>query len=278
MRQWHPLFAQLLRPVVEQYYEVQTTVPVGDTPREADLVLLRRTATGRPPFRGLWKDLTVWNVLEFKGPTVSARVRDLDLLVELGLGIDRRLNEERRKQRQRPLEPGEVSFWYLANRLGSRFVRQAGQKLGQLEAHAAGVWRCTLLQRPVFLVSTVALPVDEDSLPLHVVSQEPPEIEKVVADLVMAQPALWQRYGTWLATIHPRLSEEVQLMARAKGFQIDLRPAIEQLGLDYVIEQVGLERIIEQVGVKRVVEEVGLDRFLAHLTPSQRQELKRRLK
>jgi hypothetical protein len=30
MKQWHPVFAQLLRPLVEDYYEVQTTVPVGD--------------------------------------------------------------------------------------------------------------------------------------------------------------------------------------------------------------------------------------------------------
>ena len=29
---------------LRHYYEVQTTVPVGDAPREADFVLLRRTA------------------------------------------------------------------------------------------------------------------------------------------------------------------------------------------------------------------------------------------
>ena len=76
-------------------------------------------------------------------------------------------------------------------------------------------------------------------------------------------------------------------MARTSGkkYPIDLRPAIEHLGLDYVIEQVGLERIIDQVGVKRVIEQLGpkldepeLDALLAHLTPRQRQALKRRLK
>jgi hypothetical protein len=65
-------------------------------------VLLRRTSPRTLPFRGLWKDLTTWNVLEFKGPTVSPRLRDLERLVELGLGIDRRLNEERRKRSGRP--------------------------------------------------------------------------------------------------------------------------------------------------------------------------------
>ena len=33
MQPWHPLFAQLLRPLLEGYYEVQTNVPVGDAPR-----------------------------------------------------------------------------------------------------------------------------------------------------------------------------------------------------------------------------------------------------
>jgi len=93
--QWHPLFAELLRPLVEGYYEVQTNVPVGDVPREADLVLLRRTSAKTLPFQGLWRHLTPWNILEYKGPSVSARFEHLDLLIELGLGIHRRLNEER---------------------------------------------------------------------------------------------------------------------------------------------------------------------------------------
>jgi hypothetical protein len=96
--QWHPLFAELLRPLVKGSFEVQTNVPVGDAPRSADLVLLRRTSSAAPAFQGLWRWLTAWNVLEFKGPTVSPRLGDLDLLIELGLGIHRRLNDERRKQ------------------------------------------------------------------------------------------------------------------------------------------------------------------------------------
>src|SRR5437870_258790 len=124
MTQWHPLFAQLLRPAVEGYYDVQTTVPVGDVPREADFLLLRRTALGTPPFRRLWRHLTTWNVFEFKGPTVSPRGHDVELLVELGLGIDRRLRSTQTAGNQPAPAPGDVSFWYLANRLGRRFVQQ----------------------------------------------------------------------------------------------------------------------------------------------------------
>src|SRR5262249_55351615 len=137
--QWHPIFAKLLRPLVEGYYEVQAGVRVGDAPREADIVLLRRTSAGEPPFTGLWRWLTTWNVLEFKGPTVSARVDDLDALVELGLGIHRRLNEERAKEGQPRVGRPDVSLWYLANHLGRRFLRDARGLLGPLEPLGAGV-------------------------------------------------------------------------------------------------------------------------------------------
>lgn len=48
-------------------------------------------------------------------------------------------------------------------------------------------------------------------------------------------------------------------MARATGktLQINLRPAIESLGLGHVLEQVGIRRIIEEVGIQRVLDEVG---------------------
>jgi hypothetical protein len=75
MTQWHPIFARLLRPAVESHYQVETTMPVGDAPREADFVLLRRTGHGALPFRGLWRHLTAWNILEFKGPTRLAAAR-----------------------------------------------------------------------------------------------------------------------------------------------------------------------------------------------------------
>jgi hypothetical protein len=277
--QWHPVFARLLRPLVERHYEVQTNVPVGDAPRQADIVLLRRTSTGRLPFHGLWRDLTAWNVLEFKGPTVSARVGDIDLLVELGLGIHRRLNEEQEKQQQSPLGAEEVSFWYLANSLGRRFLRDARDLLGNVAPHGPGVWRCVLLRRLIFLVSGTELPVNEDSLPLHIVSREPAETGRQVAKLLAQRPALWREYSGWLATLHPDLWEEVRSMGKTarKGFGFHLKPVIEEVGLKQVIEEVGVERVIEEVGLERIIKQLSVDELLAQLTPAQRRELKQRL-
>jgi hypothetical protein len=174
--QWHPLFAKLLRPLVESHFQVETNMPVvGDTPRRADLVLLRRTATTPLPFQGLPRWLCDWNVLEFKGPTVTARVADLDLLIELGLGIHRRLNEQRRKDRQPKVRREGLSFWYLAPHLGRRFLTDARRLLGGLEELGAGVWRASNLERAGILVSNREVPVERDSVPVHLLVREPLE-------------------------------------------------------------------------------------------------------
>jgi hypothetical protein len=46
--QWHPLFAKILRPLVQEHYDVQTGFPVGDAPRSADIVLVRRICDQLP--------------------------------------------------------------------------------------------------------------------------------------------------------------------------------------------------------------------------------------
>src|SRR5688500_6169593 len=120
MTQWHPIFDYLLRATLQDYYEVKTNVAVGDLPREADIVLVRRASTTKPPFRSLWKHLTRWNILEFKGRSESARLSDIDLLLEVGLGINRRLREEEPDVK---ISRADVSFWYLANHLGKRWLR-----------------------------------------------------------------------------------------------------------------------------------------------------------
>jgi len=295
MKQWHPIFAQLLRPLVEDYYEVQTTVPVGDAPREADILLLRRLGRGTPPFQGLWRHLTSWNVLEFKGPTVSPRRGDVELLVELGLGIDRRLR--RTVAGGRSIPEAAVSFWYLANRLGTRFIHNITRRMRVLEQLGPGLWRGELLGRGVYWASSVDLPVEPDALPLHIVGQEPLEKEREAARLIAARPELQTVYSGWMASLHAAAWKEVEEMARTKGkpFVLDVRPAIESLGLKKVIEQVGLDRVIEAVGRDRVIEAVGMEklmenvderdvikhfgvrRLFANLSPADRRELKRQL-
>jgi hypothetical protein len=308
--QWHPLFAHLLRPRVERYYEVLTNLAVGDVPRQADLALLRRRGTGPAPFTGLWRVLTAWNVLEFKGPTVRARPRDVLLLIELGLGIARRLNAERR----RPLKEAEISFWYLANQLGSRFLHQAADCLGELKG-GSGIWQGQALGFPCVFVSAVDLPVDEDSLPLHVLAQEPVEKQRQIGQFIAGEADWLEIYRGVFATLHPQIWRELQTMGRSRQRKLsfDIRPVaeymglkelirqigekavieqigekavIEQIGEKAVIEQIGEKAVIEQIGEKAVIEQIGkkkiaehldLDDILSGLSPARRQQLLRRL-
>src|SRR5207244_1789004 len=105
-------------------------------------------------------------------------------LVELGLGINRKLNEDRRETGQSILDPSEVSFWYLANHLGRSILRDFRQTLGELEVVSPGIWRCEVMRRAVFLISGRDLPVEEDSLPLHIISRESGATERAVAEFV----------------------------------------------------------------------------------------------
>ncbi len=189
--QWHPIFAELLRPLLQDYYDVQTNVPVGDAPREADILLLRRTSDGPTPFHGLWRHLTTWNVLEFKGPSVSARLSDLSLLIELGLGIHRRLNEDRQRQRLSPRKPAELSFWYIVRTMGRRFMGGARQRLDHLEEIESGLWRSQVLQHLVFLVDSERFASQPDSVPLHLLFERAPEQERELGNLVIEQPQFW---------------------------------------------------------------------------------------
>jgi len=288
MMQWHPLFAKMLRPLVEEHYEVQTGVPVGDAPRAADLVLVRRTSDRSPPFTGFLHHLTTWNIIEFKGRTVSPRLRDLDLLVELGLGIDRRLNDDRTRQGEDPVEAAEVSFWYVANHLGRRFLRDARDLLGGVEEVSPGVWQGQLLQHLLFLVDGRAVPVDRESVALHLAGAEFPDVEQALARVLVEEPGLWELYGSFLGALHPNIYREAQRMAKSKGKPRgpDFRPFIKQVGLDKLLEQIelgdiietaGSKKVIETLGEEKVIKALGMKRIVAKLTAEERQQLKKLL-
>jgi hypothetical protein len=296
--QWHPVFAELLRPLVESHYRLETNVPVGDTPREADFVLLRRTRAGRLPAAGLWRQLKTWNVLEFKGPTVSPRQNDLDLLLELGLGIHRRLNDQRVRERRPKLQPEATALWYLANRLGRRLLQDWRRRIPGLGEQSPGLWHGAIVGYLIYFVSTRDLPVEEASLPLHLIAQEPSETEQAVARMLAESAVLWERYGGWLASLHPVVYQEVQSMAKQSKtpLRIDLNPIIESMGMKWVIDQLGAKRVIDELGSKQVINELGAKRVIGdlgakqvldelvemeqvweNLTPEQRRKLKRRL-
>ena len=64
---------------------------------------------------------------------------------------------------------------------------------------------------------------------------------------------------------------------RTQGFDWDIRPVVESMGLDEVIRQIGKDEVIRQIGAKQILTRLGTEEFLADLPASKRRELKRLL-
>ncbi len=285
--QWHPVFARLLGLLIDEYYEIQTEVPVSGLPRRGDFLVLRRHGGPSPPFRGLWMYLTDLNVLEYKGPTDDAEEPDLEKLAHVGTGLTYKVNEERRARGEAPLAGREVSFWYLAPTLGPAFLAGARSRgHWQIEGLGHQMGRCW--GHPTHLVAYHELPVVEDSVPLRLLEQDTP---RKLAELVVGREDLRQRFVSWLRTLHPDLWLEVRDMAGTKGVidweklskyedlgevipflppervieRLGVAKAVAALGVARVINEVGLARVISEVGLARVINEVGLARVIAEV-------------
>ncbi len=297
--QWHPLFARLLRLLLEDFYQVDVEVPVSDLPRKGDLFILRRSGSGEPPFTGLWVHLTEWNVLEFKGPTDGPQEADLDLLIHVGTGIGFRFNEERRQRGEQAVPNRRLSLWYLAPTLSEPFLEQARARV-HLDYETGGLWRGRVWGHPVFLVGYREAPVEVDTVPLHLLGHPPAAPQSSLAELLARHADLLQRYGVWLSTLHPDLWKEVRAMTQSRPWgPVDYRPIVDfvemddllravgpdrfvqALGVERAIEAIGLERVIATVGLERVIAAIGRERaleaLLSNMTPEQKRQLRERL-
>lgn len=286
--QWHPLFAHLLRLLLEHYYEVQTEVPVSDLPRRSDLLLLRRQTAATPPFQGLWSHLTDWNVVEFKGPGDDAHEDDLELLVHVGTGLTVRFNEERVANKQPRLDNRQVSFWYVAPVLGETFLGHARTRMA-VNYETGGLWRGSVWGHPIWLVSARDVPVEADTIPLHLLDREP-GAPRAMGELVVQHEDLLRRFATWVFALQPRLWEEIRYMVTTAttgphldwetiGKYVNLDEVVRTLPPDRVLQILGadLSRVIEAVGLPRLIEVSGaekvLDGLLARIPPEQLQEM-----
>jgi hypothetical protein len=200
------------------------------------------------------------------------------LLVELGLGIHRRLNDKRVKKDLPPLGTSKMSFWYLANKLGKSFLAKASQRLPGLEQWKHGVWAATNLERKIFLVSGSDLAVEEDSLPLHVLGKESAEKEVETAKLIYSDAKLRQLFGDLYNFLHRDTVEELEAMNKIKSAKdvMTFRP-------EMLLEFYGKKKFSR--GLRQLFSDMESDEkqemlrdLIGSLTPHEWEEVKRRLK
>lgn len=245
------------------YYEVETEVPVGELPRRADLVLVRRERAD-PPFTGLWMHLTRLNLFEYKGPTDSADELDLDLLMHVGTGLLCRYNEEKRGS----VRPGEMSLWYVVPSMGEAFWGRA-QSRAFFDAEGGGLWRGKVWGYPIFLLDySQADPGQLDALPLNVLRRDlgaPPAMR----DLLLSRIDLLGQFKNFLVSYQPSLWEALRLMAQQQG-TIDWEAVGKVEDLRQILPFIPTEQIIQSVGEDKL-----RDIVLAKMTPEQLMELAR---
>ncbi len=72
--------------------------------------------------------------------------------------------------------------------------------------------------------------------------------------------------------------------ATARRWEIAILKMVELIGLKRVIEQIGVERIVHHLGIKRILTHMtlhemlnayGIERFVAELTPEEKDVLRR---
>ena len=204
---------------------------------------------------------------------------DIDLLIELGLGIHRRLNSEGAKKRERATPAADVSFWYLASRLGRRVLANAAAKIRGLEEIGAGIWCGSFLDRKIFVVSGVDLPVENDSVPFHILAVESHDKELAAARLILGQPTLWDLYSQFLGTLHPDLMKELNAMARtsAKGPKFHLKPLVDLMGMKEAIDQMGVNEVIAHLVSDAKEKKKLMLALIKEMNTAEREEMKRRL-
>jgi Mg/Co/Ni transporter MgtE len=133
--------------------------------------------------------------------------------------------------------------------------------------------------------------------PLHVLGQEPAAKQRQVGQFLVQAAERLENFGSYFASLHSRIWEEVRAMAKRKkqGLEVDFRPVADLVGLDKLIENIGKKEILEQIGKKEILEQIGkkeileqigkkevlehldVDDLLANLNAAKRRELKRRL-
>jgi hypothetical protein len=160
----------------------------------------------------------------------------------------------------------------VAPTLGQTFLGQA-QARTFFTCEAEGLWRGYLWGHPVWLVSAHDLPVEADTVPLHLLDMDPPAPAAVGA-LVLQNEELQRHFATWLVALQPLLWEEMRHMAEtgapgsglinweAVSRVVNLDEAVRFLPPEHVIQVVGVQRAIEVIGLPRVIEAVGLPRVI----------------
>ncbi len=190
------------------------------------------------------------------------------------------MNENYSKQKRHRTPENEFSIWFLASRIGKTFHSQAARRLGGLNQIDEGIWRSQILDRYLFFVSGVDLPVDHDSVPFHILGVETAKKEEEAASLIANDEMLWEMYSQFLGSLHSSTLKELIAMAKTarNGPKFQIKPLVEFMGMQETITQIGEDQVLDHFASDPKRMKKALAFFLNRLSNSEREEIRRKLK
>lgn len=274
--QWHPLFAKLLKALLDVHYRIDVEVAVSELPRRGDFLVVKRLP-GRSPFAGVWGNLTDTNVIEFKGMSDAPDESDLDLFGHVALGLAHKHNEARHAQGQARLAPHELSLWFVAKELGETFLSAMRTRCLPRDYEGDGVWKARLMGHPLFFVSGRLLPNYElDSLPFKAMDAERP-MSKQLSEMVAQDAGLLREYGETLMLHQPASWKEIVIMAQQAGLPVDWAAVGEVTDLTGAVRALPVKKVIEAIApndlIEAILQESWLRRLVEQMTPEQKAAL-----
>jgi hypothetical protein len=225
---WHPYLAQLMRLSYDDKLSIEEEVPLGEMPLRLDILLCPRVLAPELPFPFCY--LGGQTIAEYKGPDDTGEHSDLVQLEIYALMYQRRKELWQRR---------EITLWLLASAFDEEMSLPNGAHIKNEHQIGEGVLSGTLDGFPIFLIDLNEIPLNDDTLPLVLVSKGKREQELV--EYMIEHHQRLGKYMPYLVWLHSEKFEEVLEMREL---------TLEEIGVD-------LDRVIRLLG--------GEEKVLQHL-------------
>jgi hypothetical protein len=211
---WHTLHHELLLAQLGADYHLETDQPVGELPRRANTVLLRKPTPPTVRFNGVFSRLSLINVMEYNSPDEAATVDTLQHLIAVGTGMALRLRERPYPNQPAFTLPG-LSLWLLTPSITAELESELMLRLHfrRRDNDAPGLFTGQIGFHPVNVVVYNRALVEEDTLSLRMLRCSSAYHEDW-AKILLAHPDWLQALIPLLATYTPEiwrlLMEQIQ--------------------------------------------------------------------
>jgi hypothetical protein len=229
---WHPYLAQLMRLSYEDKLNIEEEIPLGEMPLRLDILLSPGISVQELPFP--FCCLGKQTIVEYKGPDDAGEHSDL-----LQLEIYALMYQQRKELWRRQ----EITLWLLASDFAEVISLPDGAHLENEYQVGKGVLGGILDGFPIYLLDLNEIPLNDDTLPLVLVSKGKRERELV--EYMIKHYQRLGRYMPYLVWLHWEKLEEVLEMREL---------TLEEIGVD-------LDRVIRLLG--------GLEKVLQHADEEQ---------